>query len=108
MTPCSTRTMNLGNLLDQTARRLPDNPAMIWGDGRWTWARMLARVDAMARLLARDYGISKGDRVLVQSANNNQMWESLWACLKLGAIWVPANFRGTICAGWQNCRSRSC
>ncbi len=95
MTPCSTRTMNLGHLLDQTARRLPENPAMIWGDGRWTWARMLARVDAMTRLLAHDYGISKGDRVLVQSANNNQMWESLWACLKLGAIWVPANFRGS-------------
>ncbi|MBU3029226.1 acyl-CoA synthetase [Paracoccus marinaquae] len=94
MTPASLRTMNLGHLLDQTARRLPDLPAMIWGGRRWTWAQMRGRVDAMARLLAQDYGIGKGDRVLVQSPNNNQMWESLWACLKLGAIWVPANFRG--------------
>ncbi|RMC32458.1 acyl-CoA synthetase [Paracoccus alkanivorans] len=91
--PCSTRTMNLGHLLDQTARRLPDHPAMIWGERRWSWAQMRARVDAMARLLAAR-GVGKGDRVLVQSPNNNQMWESLWACLKLGAIWVPANFRG--------------
>ncbi len=95
MTPYSTRTMNLGHLLDQTARRLPDRPAMIRGDRRWSWAQMRARVDAMARMLARDHGIGKGDRVLVQSPNNHQMWESLWACLKLGAIWVPANFRGT-------------
>lgn len=91
--PYSTRTMNLGHLLDQTARRLPDHPAMIWGERRWSWAQMRARVDAMARLLAAQ-GVGKGDRVLVQSPNNNQMWESLWACLKLGAIWVPANFRG--------------
>ncbi|MDP5307804.1 acyl-CoA synthetase [Paracoccus spongiarum] len=87
--------MNLGHLLDQTARRLPDRMAMIWGDHGWSWLAMRARVDAMARLLAAEYGVGKGDRVLVQSQNNNQMWESLWACLKLGAIWVPANFRGT-------------
>ncbi|MDP0927468.1 acyl-CoA synthetase [Paracoccus onubensis] len=91
--PYSTRTMNLGHLLDQTARRLPDHSAMVHGGQRWSWEQMRSRVDALARLLA-SRGIGKGDRVLVQSPNNNQMWESLWASLKLGAVWVPANFRG--------------
>jgi fatty-acyl-CoA synthase len=33
--------------------------------------------------------------VLVQSKNCNQMFESMFACLRLGAVWVPTNFRQT-------------
>lgn len=40
------------------------------------------------------HGIEKGDRILVQSRNNNQMFESMFAAFRLGAVWVPANFRG--------------
>ena len=50
------------------------------------------RVDAMAAALAAR-GLSKGDRVLVQSRNCNQMFEAMFACFRLGAVWVPANFR---------------
>jgi acyl-CoA synthetase (AMP-forming)/AMP-acid ligase II len=40
-------------------------------------------------------GVVKGDRVLVQSKNCNQMFESMFACFKLGAVWVPTNYRQT-------------
>src|SRR5690606_4873970 len=30
---------------------------------------------------------------LIQSANCNQMFESMFACFRLGAVWVPANYR---------------
>ena len=46
-----------------------------------------------AALAAR--GVSKGDRVLVQSKNCNQMFELMFACFRLGAVWVPTNFRLT-------------
>ena len=46
-----------------------------------------------AALAAR--GVKKGDRVLVQSKNCNQMFESMFACFRLGAVWVPTNFRQT-------------
>ena len=46
-----------------------------------------------AALAAR--GVRKGDRVLVQSKNCNQMFESMFACFRLGAVWVPTNFRQT-------------
>ena len=46
-----------------------------------------------AALAAR--GVTKGDRVLVQSKNCNQMFESMFACFRLGAVWVPTNFRQT-------------
>jgi fatty-acyl-CoA synthase len=86
--------MNLGRLLTQTARRLPGRIALVWGDRRWTWAELDARVDRLAAAL-RARGIGKGDRVLVHSRNSNAMFESQWACFKLGAVWVPTNFRLT-------------
>ena len=86
--------MNLGRLLTQTARRLPDHVALVWGDRHWSFAELDGRVDRLAAAL-RGLGVGKGDTVLVHSRNSNAMFESMWACFKLGAIWVPTNFRLT-------------
>lgn len=86
--------MNLGRLLSDTARRLPEETALVWGDRRWTWAETSARVDALVAGLRRR-GLGKGDAMLVQAKNSNQMFESLWAAFTLGAVWVPTNFRLT-------------
>ncbi|MFN3766224.1 MAG: acyl-CoA synthetase [Aliihoeflea sp.] len=93
MRPGSTRAMNLANFLAQSARRHPDEIGFVWRDETWSWARMQARVEAFAHALASEFGIRKGDRVLVQSANNNQMFESMFACFRIGAVWVPTNYR---------------
>ena len=95
MRPASARAMNLAHLLDQTARRHRDRPAIIWGERRWSWGDMAARVEAMARALVHEFGVEKGERVLVQSPNCNQMLESMLATFRAGAVWVPANHRGT-------------
>src|SRR5918997_235596 len=93
VTPVSTRVMNLSRFLTQSARRHPGDLALVWGERRWTWAEMEARVEAMAAALIFEFGVKKGDRVLVQSANCNQMFESMFACFRAGAVWAPANFR---------------
>lgn len=93
--PSTTRVMNLSHFLTQAARRDPDGIGFVWGEKTWNWARMEARVNAMARALAIEFGVSKGDRILVQSANCNQMFESMFACFRVGAVWVPTNFRQT-------------
>ena len=91
----SKRVMNLAAFLTQTAARFPDEIALVWRDQRWTWRQMHARVGAMASALGNEFGVEKGDRILVQSKNCNQMLESMFACFQLGAIWVPTNFRQT-------------
>ncbi len=91
--PCSTRVMNLAHFLTQSARRLPDEIAFVWGEKSWSWRTFEARVNAMAAALAKDFNVKKGDRVLIQSQNCNQMFEALFVCFRLGAICVPANFR---------------
>jgi fatty-acyl-CoA synthase len=93
--PYTTRVMNLSNFLTQAARRNVDEIALIWGERRWRWSEMEARVDAMAYALANEFGVRKGDRILVQSANCNQMFESMFASFRVGAVWVPTNFRQT-------------
>ncbi len=91
----SNRVMNLAHLLEQSARQFSDRPGLVWGDTQWSWSALNARVNAMACALAETYGVQKGDRIVVQSQNCNQLFESAFACWRLGAIWVPANFRGS-------------
>ena len=63
--------MNLGRLLSDTARRLPDRTALVWGGQRLNWAETNARVDALVAALLRR-GLGKGDPILVQTRNSNQ------------------------------------
>ena len=71
-------TSNLGAMLLQTARRLPDRPGLIWRDRVWSWAEIAARACAAAAGL-RARGIGAGDRVLIHSRNNNAIFEGVWA-----------------------------
>ena len=92
--PQSKRVMNLSHLVRQNARRLGSEIGFVWGAQRWTWAQLDRRVDAWAAALAAR-GVGKGDRVLVQSRNCNAMFETMFACFRLGAVYVPTNFRQT-------------
>lgn len=85
---------NLSLLLSQTAALFPDRPGLIQGDRRWTWAQIDARVNALVQGL-RALGMQAGDRLLVQSRNGIALFESCWAAFRLGAVWVPVNFRLT-------------
>ena len=85
---------NLANLLASTARLFPDHPALIVGDRVWSWREIDARVNAMVAAL-RSLGIRKGDKILMQSRNNVQMFEFCWVAFRMGCVWVPTNFRLT-------------
>jgi acyl-CoA synthetase (AMP-forming)/AMP-acid ligase II len=93
MPPASLRVMNLCHLLSESARRDPDGIAVVWGDVQMTWAEMEGRACALAHALVHRFNVQKGDRILVQSANCTQMIEAMFACWRVGAVWVPANYR---------------
>jgi acyl-CoA synthetase (AMP-forming)/AMP-acid ligase II len=84
--------MNLGRLLSDTARRLPDQPALVWRGQSWSWRELDRRVNGLASAL-RARGTGRGDPILVLARNSNQLFESMWASFKLGAVWTPCNFR---------------
>jgi fatty-acyl-CoA synthase len=88
------QVMNLGNLLTQTAQKFPLHMGFIHADNQHTWAELNKRVDALAHRL-RAMGIRAGDRILVQLTNGLPLFESAFVAFKLGAVWVPVNFRLT-------------
>ena len=88
----SRRVMNLAYLVTQNARRHGDRPGLIWGGRSWNWREIDASVSALASALAAA-GIAKGDRILVHSKNCDEMFCSMFAAFRLGAVWVPTNFR---------------
>lgn len=87
-------TANLANLLSQIAQRHPDRPGVIQSDETWTWKEIDSRVNALASALTAR-GVKKGDKILVQSRNRLELFESCWLAFRLGCIWVPMNFRLT-------------
>src|SRR5665647_2975068 len=84
----SHRVMNLAHLLTQNARRHGDRIGFIWGDKSWTWREIDACVSAMPRAAS-----ARGDRILVHARNCDEMFWSMFAAFRLGAVWVPTNFR---------------
>jgi fatty-acyl-CoA synthase len=90
--PVSRRVMNLAYLLTQNARRHGERIGFIWGDRSWTWRQIDREVSALAAALT-ERGVVKGDRVLVHSKNSDEMFWSMFATFRLGAVWVPTNFR---------------
>lgn len=88
------QVMNLGELLAQTARRFPHRAGLIHQDRVVDWQTLNHRVDAAVHGL-RGLGLTKGDKLLVMSRNNQALFESAWVAFRMGLVWVPCNFRLT-------------
>ncbi len=87
------RSTNLSHLLTVNAARLGDRPALIRGDNVLDWKTLDARVSALAAAMRSRFAIVPGERVMVQMPNCFEMVEAMLAIWRLGAVWVPSNFR---------------
>jgi acetyl-CoA synthetase len=57
-------------------------------EARYTFAEVVRRSDQVARWLA-SVGVGRGDRVVLMLGNQVQLWESMLAVMKLGAVIMP-------------------
>lgn len=94
LAPVSRRVMNLATFLSQAAARLPDRPALVIDGQVTTWSELERRVQALACLFLES-GLEKGDRILIHSSNCRELLEVMLATFRIGAVWVPTNFRIT-------------
>jgi fatty-acyl-CoA synthase len=60
---------------------------------RITWRQLDGRVGALAGYLRDRCGVGIGDRVLVLAEGDTRTFEIQFACMRLGAILVPLNWR---------------
>ncbi|WP_166975312.1 AMP-binding protein [Brevibacterium atlanticum] len=71
-----------------------DDPAL-WiveqdgSEGKWSYAELSARSNQVANYLRRA-GVKRGDHVMVMLGNQVELWETMLAGIKLGAVLLPA------------------
>ena len=63
---------------------------------KFTYREMNERNSRLAQALRDEFGITRGDRVAVLAENDTNFFETQFACWKLGAIFVPLNWRLSI------------
>ena len=82
----------IGYQLTINAARHPDAVAVVFGARRLTYAALDERACRLANGLAA-LGVGHGDRVAALLHNCTPFVEALFAAAKLGAVFVPINFR---------------
>src|SRR5205823_4545042 len=86
--------VSLGSWFARRAAATPDRPALSFEGTTRTYAQFLDRVDRLAAGL-RAGGVCHGDRVGFLGLNQPAFFEPMFAASRLGANFVPLNFRLT-------------
>ena len=86
--------IGLAEWLRRRAVRSADRPALTCDDVTWTYREFQARIERLAAALSAT-GVAAGDRVGYLGFNHPMFLVGLFAAARLGAIFVPLNFRLT-------------
>ena len=92
------------------ASRSPNKPAVIFGDEVVDYQSLALRIAEKTEQL-RNAGIECGDRVAWYGLNHTEMFVLLFACARIGAIFVPLNWRlavPEVAAIVQDCSPKLC
>ena len=79
----------IGEIFDETARKYPNNTAVIFLDTKVTYKQLLPWVDSFATALA-EMGVKKGDVVGLRLPNSIHYVIAYFAAMKIGAV-ITAN-----------------
>ncbi|GAA5171030.1 long-chain fatty acid--CoA ligase [Pseudonocardia eucalypti] len=83
---------DLGSWMARRAASSPERPALTFGGETDSYAQLLDKIDRLAAEL-RAGGVSAGDRVGYLGLNHPLFLHTMFAAARLGAIFVPLNFR---------------
>ncbi len=80
------------------ARQTPEKLAMVdlYSNRQFSYRDMQERTARLAGALRDEFGVQPGDRVAALLNNSTDCMEMNFACMKLGAIYVPLNWRLTV------------
>ena len=87
--------MNTTDLLSIATAICPEREAMVFEGKRWSYFETGQRVNRLSNALST-LGVGKGDRIAMLQVNCPQAVELYFAVARLGAIFVPLNFRAKI------------
>jgi long-chain acyl-CoA synthetase len=87
------RPQNLYRMLAEAAKKYPGQEALVMNGVRLTYQEMLQKADEIAGNLQNSLCVKKGDRLALLLGNSIEFSLLVFACAKLGAIFVPLNTR---------------
>jgi acyl-CoA synthetase (AMP-forming)/AMP-acid ligase II len=96
--------MNTAEFLMIASSVVPDRTAMVCEGRSRTFAEMQERVNRLANAL-QAMGVGKGDKVSVMALNSMEYVETYYAGAKLGAVFVPLNYRAKHEELWYMCNN---
>lgn len=85
-------TRRLGDLTDEAAARWGEREAVTFRDRRLSFRDFAAGVDRAAKGLI-DLGVAPGERVAIWLNNCPEWLYAMFACARIGAVFVPVNTR---------------
>lgn len=84
--------MNTAEFLQISSYSVPDRTAVVSGATRLTYIELADRVTRLANAL-QGLGVVRGSKVAIMAVNSNAYVELYYAAAKLGATFVPLNYR---------------
>ncbi|MFO1219704.1 MAG: AMP-binding protein [Burkholderiaceae bacterium] len=84
--------MNVSQWIRANAQARRDQHAVCGPDGTWTYAAFARLVEETAAVFAAQ-GVRRGDAVAWLALNSGTMLAALFACARLGAMFMPVNWR---------------
>ncbi len=85
------RLPSLRSIAQLAAARGDDTTFLVYGDRRLGFGSFVRSVNSVSHALASRFGVQRGDRVAVLSANNPEWCLAFWATVDLGATLVGLN-----------------
>lgn len=79
--------------LHALATQAPTRPALHFDGRTFGYGKLWSRIERVSAHLAGNWGIRAGDRVATLGLNHDLQLALLFACARLGAVFVPMNFR---------------
>lgn len=84
--------IGVGDWLYERSQICSERVAIVYKERRLTYEELNNRTNRLANGL-RQLGVRKGDRVAAMLTNGNEIIEGLFACAKVGAVFLPINSR---------------
>jgi amino acid adenylation domain-containing protein len=82
--------MLLHHSFEETAASFPDRLALVCEESRLSYSQLDAQILSVACLL-QERGVSRGDRVAVFLDNSVEFAATIFAVLRIGAVFIPIN-----------------
>jgi len=93
--------MDLSDWIDQHADNTPDKPALIFNNTSISYKSLAHQINGFTQILGTELSIKPGDRIAYLGLNSPEMIALIFACARVGAIFLPLNWR---LAGPEHCQ----